>query len=235
MLLSHEARDGVAVLCVHGPVEDADVAHLQHALDVAVAQGPRGVLVDLGQAGALAPAAVDVLNWATARAQGWPRPSLSVCCGSPELGELLLPEVRMHACRDDALAHVDDRDEDHVCVRTTVEATAAGLAQAREKARACAAEHGMTGDDVSLVVSELVTNAVRYGAPPIELEIDTCDHCITVVVADSAPERPVTREAAVDDEGGRGLLLVDALACDSGVRSGAAGKAVWAELPLHRA
>ena len=65
------------------------------------------------------------------------------------------------------------------------------------------------------------------------MEIDTCEHCVTVVVADTSTARPVQREACDDDEGGRGLLLVDLLAAERGMRASASGKAVWAELPRH--
>lgn len=228
MLLSQEVTQGVEVLSVLGPVQGQDAAVLQDALDRAVQVGPRGVVVDLSDAGPLSDAAVDVLNWAAARAPGWPRPSLTVCCAGPELQELLLPAVR--GDRDDALRHVDDRPEAQVCLQAVLDAGPQSPAQARRLALQCAREQGFDGDDLALVVSELVTNAVRHGTPPVHLEIDTCPHCITVVVADSSADRPVRRDADHDAEGGRGMLLVDLLAADSGVRPAPPGKAVWAEL-----
>ena len=77
-----------------------------------------------------------------------------------------------------------------------------------------------------------MTNAVRHGQPPVSLEIGRCEHCVTVVVADGSTARPATRPAGDDDEGGRGLHLIDLLATDSGVRSQPPGKAVWAELAV---
>lgn len=231
MLLTHEVTRGVEVLSVLGPVAGSDAAELQSAVRRAVDVGPRGVVIDLSDAGPLAPAAVDVLNWATSTASGWPRPSLAVCCADDELAELLHPDVQQHPCRDDAIAHVDDRTEEHVCARATLSDGPEAPGEARRLARSCAEQAGMDGDDLAVVVSELVTNAVRHGAPPIRIEIATCEHCVTVVVADGGLDRPAARVARTVDEGGRGLLLVDLLAAGSGVRAEPPGKAVWAELP----
>jgi anti-sigma regulatory factor (Ser/Thr protein kinase) len=116
-------------------------------------------------------------------------------------------------------------------VRVTLPAGPEGPGEARRVVARCAREHGFDGDDLALVVTELVTNAVRHGAPPVELEIGTGTQTVTVVVADGGPGGPVPRDAGVDDEGGRGLLLVEGLSADSGVQARPPGKAVWAELP----
>lgn len=234
MLLTRELDQGVEVLAVVGPVAEHDVAVLRQALDRAVGGCPRGVVVDLSDAGTLPPAAVDIVNWATVQATGWPRPALAVCRGGEELARLLRPEVQQHACREDAVAHVDDRPEEQVCVRATVTCGPQGPGEARTLAQECARAHGFDGADLALVITELVTNAVRHGSPPVEVEIDTCEHCVTVVVADGGRGRPERRRAGATDEGGRGLLLVDLLAGDHGVRPTGTGKAVWAELPRRR-
>lgn len=231
MLLSQEVTQGVEVLVVAGPIGGSDAAALQAAVHRALGAGPRGVVLDLSDTGDLSPEAIDVLNWATARAGGWPRPSLTVCCAPEALSAVLLPEVQVHGCREDALACVDDRPEEQQCVRAELTCGPEAAGQARRLARECAQEHGFDGDDLALVVSELVTNAVRHGQPPVELEIGTCEHCVTVVVADAGTSRPAPRPAEDDAEGGRGLHLVDVLAVEHGVRSRPPGKAVWAELP----
>lgn len=231
MLLCQEVTDGVEVLAVAGQVTGADAAPLRAAVRRAVQRGPRGVVIDLSAAVGLAPEVVDTLNWLTSEAAGWPRPALSVCCAPPELAELLLPEVRMHRCRSDAIEHIDDHAGHGQCVRVTLPADPTGPRRARQLATECALEHGVPPEDLSLVVSELVTNALRYGQPPVELEIDSCEHCVTVLVCDGGTGRPVARAADEQDEGGRGLLLVTSLASDTGVRPSPPGKAVWAELP----
>ncbi len=230
MLLRQEVSDGVEVLSVVGPVGPGDAALLQTAVARAVALSPRGVLVDLADADAVSVEAVDVLNWMTVRAQGWPRPALSVCCAPPHLDDLLLPVVQVHSCREDALAHMDDRpDGGHL--RSWVVDGLQPAAQARRLTAETAREEHLEplADDLAVVVSELVTNAVRYGSPPVRLQIDLTDEAVTVVVEDGSPGRPTARQAAEDAEGGRGLWLVEALSGDSGVRPHPPGKAVWAE------
>lgn len=235
MLLRQEVDRGVEVLSVVGAVEPRDAATLQKAVRRAVELGPRGVLVDLTEAAGLSPEAVDVLNWLTAEAAGWPRPALALCCAPTDIADLLLPQVQVHPGREDALRHVDDRPEQQDIVRAVLDGDPTGPRRARQLAVQTAHEHGLAADDLALVVSELVTNAMRYGTPPVELEIGCCEHCITVVVADGTPGRPAAGDPGPDAEGGRGLLLVEKLASQIGVRPHPPGKAVWAELPRRPA
>ena len=75
-------------------------------------------------------------------------------------------------------------------------------------------------DRVVLVVSELVTNSVRYGRPPLSLDLRRLRSCVRVDVHDTVPEEPVLHDrASVDDdrESGRGLLIVTAVADEVGV------------------
>ena len=80
-----------------------------------------------------------------------------------------------------------------------------------------------------LVVSELVTNAIRYGRPPIRLRL-IHDLALLCEVSDASSTTPHQRRARVCDEGGRGLLLVAQLAEHWGTRHARRGKTVWAEL-----
>ncbi|MDT0573443.1 SpoIIE family protein phosphatase [Streptomyces sp. DSM 3412] len=80
-----------------------------------------------------------------------------------------------------------------------------------------------------LVVSELVTNAIRYGRPPVRLRLIR-DRTLICEVSDSGGTTPHLRRARGYDEGGRGLLLVAQLAEDWGTRRARQGKTVWAEL-----
>ncbi|MFF4357484.1 SpoIIE family protein phosphatase [Streptomyces sp. NPDC001604] len=80
-----------------------------------------------------------------------------------------------------------------------------------------------------LVVSELVTNAFRYGRPPVQLRLIHAGHTLITEVFDSSSTAPHMRRARTFDEGGRGLLLVGQLAQRWGTRHAATGKTVWAE------
>ncbi|MEV3967256.1 SpoIIE family protein phosphatase [Streptomyces sp. NPDC050698] len=83
-----------------------------------------------------------------------------------------------------------------------------------------------------LVVSELVTNAIRYGAPPIRLRLIHDAATLICEVSDTNHTAPHLRRAKTWDEGGRGLLLVAQLTQRWGSRHTAEGKTIWAELAL---
>ncbi|MHB8450484.1 MAG: SpoIIE family protein phosphatase [Mycobacteriales bacterium] len=83
---------------------------------------------------------------------------------------------------------------------------------------------------VQEITSELLTNAVRYGLPPIRLRLRLLPTAVHVEIADAGLHQPVPRRPLPTDEGGRGLQLVAALARRWGTRSLPRGKAVWAEI-----
>ncbi|MFF3736836.1 SpoIIE family protein phosphatase [Streptomyces sp. NPDC002566] len=83
-----------------------------------------------------------------------------------------------------------------------------------------------------LVVSELVTNAIRYGARPIRLRLIHDAATLICEVSDNSHTAPHLRRAKTWDEGGRGLLLVAQLTQRWGSRHTAEGKTIWAELSL---
>ncbi|MGP3918968.1 SpoIIE family protein phosphatase [Nonomuraea sp. 10N515B] len=82
-----------------------------------------------------------------------------------------------------------------------------------------------------LVVSELVTNAIRYAKAPIEVRL-LRDSTLICEVSDCSSTSPRMRRAATTDEGGRGLFLVAQLASRWGTRYTASGKVLWTEQNL---
>ncbi len=82
-----------------------------------------------------------------------------------------------------------------------------------------------------LVVSELVTNAIRYGGSPIQLRL-IHDDVLTCEVSDANSASPHMRRARAFDEGGRGLLLVAQLTQRWGSRQTSTGKTIWCEQAL---
>ncbi|WP_162931147.1 SpoIIE family protein phosphatase [Streptomyces sporangiiformans] len=82
-----------------------------------------------------------------------------------------------------------------------------------------------------LVVSELVTNAIRYGGAPIQLRLIR-DRNLICEVSDASNTTPHLRRARTYDEGGRGLLLVAQLTQGWGTRQTYTGKTIWAEQTL---
>ncbi|MFI8192188.1 SpoIIE family protein phosphatase [Streptomyces sp. NPDC085946] len=91
-------------------------------------------------------------------------------------------------------------------------------------------------DDISfttqLILSELITNAIRYGGDPITVRLMR-DRSLICEVSDGSSTSPRLRRAKTTDEGGRGLLLVAQYAERWGTRYTPAGKVIWTEQPLH--
>ncbi len=83
-----------------------------------------------------------------------------------------------------------------------------------------------------LVVSELVTNAIRYGSRPIRLRLIHDATTLICEVSDTSHTAPHLRRAKTWDEGGRGLLLVAQLTQRWGSRHTAEGKTIWSEISL---
>jgi signal transduction histidine kinase/DNA-binding response OmpR family regulator len=86
-------------------------------------------------------------------------------------------------------------------------------------------------DDVLLVVSELTTNAIIHGRPPVELRLRHDGRRVVVEVHDAAAFLPRKQRPTSDDEHGRGLVLVSRVTERWGTRPTDRGKAVWCVLP----
>lgn len=87
-------------------------------------------------------------------------------------------------------------------------------------------------DDAALVVSELMTNAVRAGCAQTRVRLAIDEQHIRIAVTDDSPGLPRVIDAAPEDESGRGLRLVAALSTDWGVTTANGSKEVWAALAL---
>ncbi len=105
--------------------------------------------------------------------------------------------------------------------------------QARRLARRALERWGLEEltDSVELLVSEVVTNAVRYAERPITLRLLRTD-VLRCEVGDDVPQLPRLRQARATDEGGRGLYLVNRLARRWGATRLSTGKVVWFEIPF---
>jgi two-component sensor histidine kinase len=94
--------------------------------------------------------------------------------------------------------------------------------------------------EVLLIVSELVTNAVRHAAllsPMFAVEVAVGGEWLRVAVEDDHPYRPTALEADHGQTGGRGLLLVRELTREAGgacdvEHTASGGKVIWAAVPL---
>jgi PAS domain S-box-containing protein len=86
-----------------------------------------------------------------------------------------------------------------------------------------------------LIVSELLTNAIRHAQPPIQVRMILDSALLSCEVSDGSSTAPHLRRADRYDEGGRGLLLVARLADRWGSRPTRTGKTIWAQQPLPSA
>ncbi|MEU6081505.1 ATP-binding protein [Streptomyces sp. NPDC047108] len=114
-------------------------------------------------------------------------------------------------------------------------AEAGSVRAARALVRSTLNEWGLNAvsDVTVLLVSELVTNALRHATGPIGVRIQRIrNDALLVEVSDPMPDLPRERDARPDDEGGRGLQLVSRTSRRWGTRRESAGKTVWFELGL---
>ncbi|MFB7161026.1 SpoIIE family protein phosphatase [Streptomyces sp. NPDC056242] len=146
---------------------------------------------------------------------------VSLCAQGSADDDAALLLVRVHALAEDSTASwhfVPDPAE---------------VSTARALARGKLEEWGL--DDAAfvaeLVVSELVTNAIRYGGPPVSLRLlRDVDRTLICEVSDGGHTSPHLRRASDEDEGGRGLFLVAQLTDMWGTRYDRQGKTIWAEI-----
>lgn len=82
-----------------------------------------------------------------------------------------------------------------------------------------------------VLISELVSNAVRHGGGYVSLDVRAHDGRVTLGAADGSGVLPQRRDA--DTDGGRGILLIEALSERWGVHDHEGGKRVWVELRPH--
>jgi anti-sigma regulatory factor (Ser/Thr protein kinase) len=156
----------------------------------------------------------------------------------PDVRELLDDVLRVLSPSQDPallLAHIRALDAVNVATRT-LPPEAADVAVARDwTSRQLAA---WTLDELSfattLVVSELVTNAIRYSTGPVQLRLihDNRTRTLICEVSDTCSAPPHLRQSKLCDEGGRGLAIVAQLTQRQGTRYTASGKTVWTEQPL---
>ncbi len=113
--------------------------------------------------------------------------------------------------------------------KLSVPSVPASVGGVRRMVVAACAEHdlGHLADTAALLASEVTTNALLHGFGQVRVSITPAVGALRVEVGDENPSLPRVKDAAVSDEGGRGLALVDALANDWGWEPAGTGKTVW--------
>lgn len=134
-------------------------------------------------------------------------------------------------------------DTDGECAEWAFPAEPGAVRTARHAVRSTLRDWGLeaVGDVTVLLVSELVTNSLRYASGPIGVRLERRNPAVDstaggpallVEVSDPLPDPPRERAAKPDDERGRGLHLVAVSSQRWGTRHGKSGKTVWFELAL---
>ncbi|MGA5729378.1 SpoIIE family protein phosphatase [Streptomyces seoulensis] len=154
----------------------------------------------------------------------------------PEICDALLHDLAPHRPADDGVllvARTLTLGADKVASWSLPnEPQAVSLARERTDERL---EHWHLADlafTATLVVSELVTNAVRYSDGPVRLRL-VRDRALIIEVTDDSSTAPQLRQADDDDEHGRGLTITSQLTERWGARREHRGKTIWAELAVH--
>lgn len=226
-----ELHAGVEVLAVTGAVDAVDAVALSRSISQALGLQPRALVLDLLRARPVLLAIVGVITTAARVARGWPHPSLVVCLPAGAVSDAVHGLCAVYPDRASALAHVDDR-RPYERERIRLEFSPHAPSEARRAITHWAAGRGLgpVADDMVLVVSELVTNAVLHASPAVTLEVELGEHEVVLAVEDGTPARPRVRLSNTTAEDGRGMLLVEQLSQEHGVRPRPPGKTVWASL-----
>lgn len=112
---------------------------------------------------------------------------------------------------------------------------AAQVRAARVFAAGTAQQWGMDPADVEVVVGELAANAYVHARSEFTVSLRCHDDRISIEVEDRSPAMPRVSGHPGDGQGGRGLVLVEAIAATWGAREVGAGKVVWAEVVARAA
>lgn len=155
--------------------------------------------------------------------------------GSPDaICAKIIEEVAPRSADDDIallVARVNRIDPAHVA-EWEVPREPSAVAPVRREVAAQLESWMPTGETFAaeLILSELLTNAIRYGSEPIRVRLLYDAPTLICEVTDGSSTSPHLRYAEVQDEGGRGLFLVAQFAGRWGKRFGPTNKVIWAEL-----
>ena len=234
----------VTVLEVAEPLNDV-AEELDHAIQVALADGPRGVVCDLSAApGDAKPGPVEWLAIAGRHVRHWPGIPVAVACPNPRVREALSNHALgrhliVSAAMPSALSTVLSRPISAIEWLQLAPHPTAPRASRNFVARTL---QGWGLDHLTpsaaLVISELVTNSIMYGGSEIVLSVALGPGAVRLTVRDKSPDLPRPRKARLGPHG-RGLIIVAGFSRDFGFMPTAeGGKVVWAVMdapaaPLH--
>jgi anti-anti-sigma regulatory factor/anti-sigma regulatory factor (Ser/Thr protein kinase) len=230
----------VAVIRLEGVLDVDTAPEVRLALATAAAAQPAAVVVDLSGLTAADDVVLTVFSTFARSAAAWPGCPVALSCPTGEVAAGLMRmsvnrSVIVHAELAHALSALDTVSAPRrFWRRLTASPSVAGPAARATVVAACEAWGlGHVTNRAELVVTELISNAIVHAKTEIELLVALREPFLHVSVADGSGAAPRLMSAdSVEAEGGRGLILVEALATKWGFVPTRDGKVVWAMLRL---
>jgi len=231
-------REGVPVLSVSGRLDAGGVGAVEALLTQAMACDQAIVPCDLTGLDYLSPHAVRKLIEVAADRPRCPDPVV-LCAASGQPAQMLAavdPGERLPRYATVADAVADPHDEPRWAqLSLTCDCHLSSPRWARAFVTRVCTDWRLEGlvDEVSLLASELVTNAVIHAGGAAHIALQRCGDQLTVAVRDGSDATPRVRTAQPWEESGRGLHLVEVLACaDGSYHRPGGGKVVWCSMQL---
>jgi anti-anti-sigma regulatory factor len=233
-----EARLPVALVRLTGHLNLATSPQLRTALHRALTEQPSGIVVDLAGLTLDDDLALTVFTGFAGTAAELAGCPVALCAPSARLGAALEQfainrTVPVHPTRRAAVAAVQAAPAARRYRRRLPTAPAAPRLARRVLVEACR-DWQVPGvvDDAEVVVTELVSNAVRHAGGELQLNVALGLRFLHLALRDGSPVPPTRLIPDPYLGGGRGLILIDALAAGWGSTPTPGGKVVWATLPL---
>jgi anti-anti-sigma factor len=229
-------RDGVPVLSLSGRLDAGGVGAVEALLTQALAGDQGMVPCDLTGLDYLSARAVRMLMEVAANRPRHPAPVV-LCAASGQPARMLAAvdsdgRLPRYATVTEAVADPQERLR---WAQLTLTCDLSAPRWARRFATTTCTTWGLpaVADEVALLASELVTNAVVHAGGAAQILLQRCGEDLTVAVLDGSDAAPTARSAQPWEESGRGLHLVEALSRADGTypRPGG-GKVVWCTIQL---
>jgi anti-anti-sigma regulatory factor len=234
-----ELSGTATVVNVRGELELSTVADVRASLNKALAEHPVAIVVDLTDVVVTDDITLTVFSAFAKAAAAWPGCPVLLCNADPQvvddLNRLAVTRTApVHGSRAEAIA-VSRETSAPARVRSVLPPGTTALALARDVVRDTCHAWNLADlvDDAEVVVNEIVANAVQHAGGPIDVVLTRRTRYLHMSVRDRSHAVPC--RSIPDPEtlmGGRGLLLLDAIAAGWGTTATDYGKAVWATLRI---
>lgn len=244
MEIQHSMRDGCLVVALTGRIDLFSVSQIQRTLTKDLGQQPFALICDLSGVQDLDPVCARIFSTvANHPTNRWPVTSFLLCAARPPVAEILgrlrVPHfLPLYATLEEALDAAVDRppylrDELLLAPTPTAAASARVFISNLLGYWQLALPDRTVLDSAVLLANELVTNAVVHARTDLRLRLELRGDWLHIAVRDGSPRLLRLVSAHPEDEGGRGLWLVERLARAWGAHAHPdGGKVVWCTLKL---